>query len=487
MDINRILERNRFKCPVIDSENYKAFPLAGDSQFAIMENPYYCDNSKIQIFLGQGKSPIYGPFIDIYVWDCVLYPEPYKRFVICDGFTFSEKDEDDFFNYVKKVCKDQAEVNYYDYFDFIKYVETSFPAWHFKYFIEADKGKILHYLYFVSHRSGCREILYKAGLTNIAYNVEKLTDCNLIGENPVEIVNLGMPLKLIRIMDDSKFVKNLYSSERIEFIKRVYDKYKSYIGKTLPTVEQWEYLEALCKNYGTFAGMPFSRPLYSRLGEFGSTGTLQYYRRFFELSKKLKTFKNKRIPHSAQIMQVVHKLEKIDRYGDFDADILIAKRKQKSSLEYKGEEYFVTMPKDAMDICDEAFQMNNCVMDYIEKHAYGNTNILFVRKNKFPNLSYVTMEVSGYEIEQAFCACNEIPPAEVFRFLEEYAKAKHLYYDPEKLIFRDEDFYYDDEIDESLVEYLMDYMNRNKAPEYPCDNNEFEQITLGEIWPGFAC
>ena len=47
-------------------------------------------------------------------------------------------------------------------------VRRNFPEWHYAEYDKDEIGNALSHLYFASHRSGIREILYKAGLNNLA-------------------------------------------------------------------------------------------------------------------------------------------------------------------------------------------------------------------------------------------------------------------------------------------------------------------------------
>ena len=72
--------------------------------------------------------------------------------------------------------------------------------------------------------------------------------------------------------------------------------------------------------------------------------------------------------------------------------------------------------------------------DYIEKHALGESTILFLRKKKAKDKSFVTIEVKENMIAEVRGQYNSIPSKDVYVFLEEYAKNKLLIYNPYNLI-----------------------------------------------------
>lgn len=47
-----------------------------------------------------------------------------------------------------------------------------FLQWHCIEYFAKNVGRCIEHIYYASHRSGPREILYKAGLVNVAYNMK---------------------------------------------------------------------------------------------------------------------------------------------------------------------------------------------------------------------------------------------------------------------------------------------------------------------------
>ena len=100
-----------------------------------------------------------------------------------------------------------------------------FPEWHLSQDEQPDI--VLEHAYFASHRSGAREILFKAGLFNLASEVEKIPCYNLLGTNPETIIDCGLPLKFLRIL--GKYGANkFYTQESIDRCKEVYKKYSGH-------------------------------------------------------------------------------------------------------------------------------------------------------------------------------------------------------------------------------------------------------------------
>lgn len=94
-------------------------------------------------------------------------------------------------------------------------VNKYFPGWQYREYSQNDLAKALCHLYFASHRSGVREILYKSQLANIAYNIELIPGYNIIGTSPTTILDFGLPLKILKTFDQSTLIYKLYSETTI--------------------------------------------------------------------------------------------------------------------------------------------------------------------------------------------------------------------------------------------------------------------------------
>lgn len=140
------------------------------------------------------------------------------------------------------------------------------------------------------------------------------------------------------------------------------------------------------------------------------------------------------------------------------------------------------MPKDGFELCLEAINQRNCLMDYIEPHAVANTTILFLRKRKNPKKSFVTIEILNNEISQVYAKCNALPEASVYAFLEMYSKKMGLSYDPCSLIFSclAES---GEEIRNDLLRYTNELYERRRYTSFLCEETEYYQITLLDLFP----
>lgn len=459
-EIEKVLYRNVFaRIPVVSSSDTERFPMLEEDQRLAMESTFFSDTSQVYVFPFVRKTSQSRGYVDVYIYDPLFYPDVCKRFIIADGWRLPPAFEEYYLSCVHQdfVCS----YGWQEIDSMYKELGDMFPDWHFDGYDASQLPMALEHIYYASHRSGAREILYKAGLNYIAFELERIPSCNLIGSTPEKII--GLPLKLLHILNNSSLVSELFSRESIEFCRGLYRKYSDYIGESMPTLWQWEYLKRLYSS-GAFGGHPFSRQLYRCLEDPEAGIFLWDYERFLFLRDELgavmpKVLKRK-VPEGPEILLELEELQTFKKYmgtgnegtaaGDIAAKIY--RRKSISGYEYTGK-YMVLMPSSGYDLVRESIELENCVWNYIEDHAEGRTTILLLRRNCAPSQPYVTMEVRERRIVQAFAKYNVLPETDVFAFLDDYAKAHDLAYDPFSLIAE----YLDDPVHAPHYKELVEY------------------------------
>ena len=502
MDDLRRLERLMACCPEKTGSEADGLPPVSEEDFFDMEVRMGADPDRTNIFPYVRKSENGEYMIDIYISDKSMYPEGYKRFVIREGYSFTEEDEDSFFEYVSS----QDSVADMEVVDrMIKKVTEVFPHWHMKKYADDELGDIFRHMYFVCHKSGCREILYKAELANVALYLKRLDEYDMYGSTPEKIIGHNIPLKFLRILNNDGMIWLLADADRLQWNVDVYNAYSDHIIGTDISCAQWTYFQELYDGAGFFAGRPFSRALYKRLAGSNDPDLIHYYGMFFNLKDELDEFRKLRIPSAEDVYDIVEEMESMVRFvrRDSKLDERIRERKKNSDLEYKGKEYSVLLPRDSFDFFHEAIAQGNCVMSYASSHADGATNVLFVRKNDALRKSLVTMEIHGGHVEQVFGRFNRIPDVEVLVFLEEYCRKKRIWYDPEFIIrkglgaeddieieyeFEEEGIVSDDSLRNLYSAYIRDFRKRMCWPSF-CpeeDEKEYRQLEFEDCFPKVA-
>ena len=419
-------ERRLFSCPEVNMSEYAP---ASDEEFLLMETEF--STEFVCVFPFVRKKDGKRPYVEIYIWDVMLYPDVYRRFIICDEMRLPELLEKQLFDHCKEpfIYIDERVMD-----QFNNALLDCFPKWHYIPYSSVDIGRSIEHIYYASHCSGPKEILYKAGLENIAYNLDRIPEYNLIGQTAPEIIGHDLPFKLLRILDQPELIDSLYADDSMKHALLVYRSFAGVIGEGIPSADQWRYLDRLYSDRRKFEGLEFNRSFYMHLRQPGSEEFIDSYWRYCELYEDLKIEKRMKIPKIDDLLNATEKLERFYKYSkespDLDEQIRYRKKIDSHVYEYSDDSYIVTMPGSCADICKESIDQENCLMDYICDHALGETTILFLRKKDKPDESYVTMEVKNRKIMQVYGRCNSFPEKEVYQFLiEKYSKDKSVLID----------------------------------------------------------
>ena len=179
------LSRLFFECPELDCEDINLYPMIISEEYMSMVMDYASDESLVKVYAYLSESISGLPYIEIYIWDKMLYPKQYFRIVIAEGYRLNAENESLFLKYIhsERMIIDKRQ------FDrFIIKARETFQHWHLEDYSYRQIEFVLEHLYFASHRSGVKEILYKAGLYRIAFFLDKVASVNLVGSTPESII-----------------------------------------------------------------------------------------------------------------------------------------------------------------------------------------------------------------------------------------------------------------------------------------------------------
>lgn len=118
-------------------------------------------------------------------------------------------------------------------------------------------------------------------------------------------------------------------------------------------------------------------------------------------------------------------VNEIDFMKNQEKDKLFQKRnKILKKLIYENDTFVMKIPQSGEDIIAEGNALKHCVGSYVDRHADGRTNILFIRRKEKPDTPYFTIEISNdRRIIQCHGYRNEHfnpKPEEIIQFEEEY-------------------------------------------------------------------
>lgn len=82
-------------------------------------------------------------------------------------------------------------------------------------------------------------------------------------------------------------------------------------------------------------------------------------------------------------------------------------RESKYNYQEDESEFCVIVPKELKDITKEGISLHHCVGGYVQKHAMGETNIIFLRRKNDIDKSFYTIEIKGNEVIQIHGSHNQ--------------------------------------------------------------------------------
>ncbi len=421
------IERTLHKCPEIDFDE-EQWPLISDDKFRVIEEKCrgrYRDEVYIFPFFREKEDGT--KFIDLYFWCRKNKYQTYQRFIICEGYRLTSNKERRFIEFTRNRHLE------FDLFEkFCGKVTEEFPSWHFCYYSYLRIGEALEHIYYASHRSGAKEVLYKADLGEIAWNLHQIPSANLAGTKPQTIIAHDLSLKLLHVLNSSDSVSVLFDEERTIYSKKVFSRFSGLMGERLPNVAQWEYLCAIYNDDGEY-GYRFNRSIYDSLSRVGYVLDIEEYMEFYQLKNELKDIMDFPVHNKKHMKYDIEIMRSIKLFRDSKYRFLCHYEERQQRYEYEGEKYTIIMPKDAIDIEKEAYRQSNCLDRYVHRVLKGETDVLFLRRKDDISRSYVTMEIRNNMIVQVKGRFNVVPSDEVLDFLEEYSEAKGIKYDRQGL------------------------------------------------------
>lgn len=142
-----------------------------------------------------------------------------------------------------------------------------------------------------------------------------------------------------------------------------------------------------------------------------------YHLSFTNLGKFFQFFLD--IFYTAQDNELFYLLEKKNIFLVASTIFIKAKEKEneafikkyKDEYKFEDEKFCVIFPSEPVDLAIEGQRQHNCVGTYIKKVLEDRTLVVFVRKKKSPDKSYITCDFSPKtgEIFQFLLSCNQYP------------------------------------------------------------------------------
>lgn len=103
---------------------------------------------------------------------------------------------------------------------------------------------------------------------------------------------------------------------------------------------------------------------------------------------------------------------------------MIKRAKSLVKLTFEDSKFIIRAPLTTDEIIEEGKQLSHCVAQYAERHAKGNTTILFIRSKDKPDAPFYTMELRNKAIVQTRGFKNQSTTPDVQKFVEKFENVK---------------------------------------------------------------
>ena len=346
-------------------------------------------------------------------------PEFISRFIFREDYVWSYKEEKLFVE--RCLENNNCGYNYAMIDEIYDVYSVKYPDWKLSRYY-TNPFRVLDHIYHCMRKNTAKEILYKAGLDELAMNIKSIDKLNLLSTKPADIYD-GLSMKVLRALNCKEGATLLSQSTHRALLKEMQSKFPEIFKDKLNDA-QCSYLDFLITSdmtVGEVGRLYLARKKYLLTLWNGEQYKMFLYKEqdyvrkksiVDELSKidsiygqNLKIDKNNAENTDYRISQLNEYL--LTKREEYNKIIRRANRKRDPQLQERGKGYVVRFPQTINDFCREAVYMENCLLGYVDAIGYGDTTILFMRKEYDVNTPFITIEISNGELMQAYHRFNE--------------------------------------------------------------------------------
>ncbi len=394
----------------IETVDKSEYPMIETPSLELMKAEAYTEEAKRVVFphVIENASSWY---VDIY-----LYSKPddrFERMIICPGKVMSNHDVNTLLN----IFGDTVMAISKRYFEFfMEDINRVAPYLHVARY-RFDIESLIH-TYYASHASGLKELLYKSGLGDIANDLFMIKGLDRNASNLEKAFK--MPFKLIRKCNNTFGIwEILKAPETRHNAVCVYNRFHSILND-IDTLDyyQWKYLNECYEDGSTpdkymlrqFGQMEVfyeddnenSDALYKCYKDYLNNIKI-IEKRVGKLFPKHLDFSDPSIALSAcqTASMYAHRGEELESELDYIYESLMDR------YAYVDDDYIIVPPSSVALMIKEAFNLKNCLCQYIIPFLRGRTDILFMRKRCEEDRSYIVLEIRDNKVMQAKKACNK--------------------------------------------------------------------------------
>lgn len=334
-----------------------------------------------------------------------------KRFSFHEGYRWSYAEEDFF----EKKClsNDDLYFNSDEVDAVFEYYSKKYPDWKLKRYYTKSM-RLFDHIYHCMRRDSAKEMLYKAGLDELAANIGLMEEIDLMSSKPSDLYD-GVSMRVLRALNCVAGAQFLSKEYNREFVKKLQAKYPVIFEEKMNDA-QCRYLNYLINGDLTVgeAGRLFNARRKQLKGMWAPAQYQLFVQREREMNEMseltsidpiYKEFVEKKGVNRDKILELKHYL--VRKREEYDVRFRRSNRKRKADWEERNNGYVVRYPQTINDFCREAVYMSNCLLTYVEAYLHNDTTILLMRKTDDYNAPFITIEIFGNRLTQAYHRFNE--------------------------------------------------------------------------------
>ena len=357
-----------------------------------------------------------------------------RRFTLCEEYFWEYEQEEIFEN---RILKRDYPLHYKSscFDEIFEIYSDKFPGWHLKKYL-MRRERLLDHIHHCMKRNTIKELLYKAGLDELAAMAPKMYEINLLSSTPSEIYD-GVPNRVIRAVNTEYGAKMLLQKDNREFLKKLNSRYPDVFKEALNDA-QCEYLIRLKE--GGLEWDEINRLFSSSRKRLSAMWIHAQFSRFILKGREHEAIRKKAKELikvdpiygkylSSLEMDKISELEHylIDKREELNQDIRRSNRKRNADWQYRDSLYVIRYPQTINDICREAVYMSNCLLTYLEAFVENDTDILLMRKADDVNTPFITLEIYQNTLLQAYHRFNRDCNEEEAEWIRGYCRKHEIY------------------------------------------------------------
>lgn len=343
-----------------------------------------------------------------------------KRFTFCEGYLWSYDDERFFVDNCLKNPRCGYTLNAID--PIYRYYSEHYPDWKLKRYYTVAM-RLLDHIYHCMRKGSVKEMLYKAGLDELALNIESLDEINLLSTKPSDIYE-GVSMRTLRALNCREGSCLLMTAEKRAFVKELQVKFSETFNGILNDA-QCRYLNYLIE--GNLTVGETGRLFQARRMDLMMIWNPDQYNMFIweeKISEQMeknakelgkidsiyKTYisrlKEENLTECRKKIAILCNYLILNR-EEYDRQFRRSNRKRNPNWQERDSGYVIRYPQTINDFCRESAYMCNCLLAYVDAVLSNDTTILFMRKTDSYNEPFITIEIFGGELMQAYHRFNE--------------------------------------------------------------------------------